>query len=126
LGVARSFADQRGREHPRPFHAREISIVRHAPHVADPALGIATPQADEARKKPRERAGAREPVLVDAKSEIAVRTARVRGEQPPIDITHCLRVFGCAERMSVLLPLARAIAECGGAPELGPGRLRAS
>ena len=100
--------------------------MRHAPHVADPALGITASQSDEARKKPRERAGAREPVIVDAEPEIAVRAARVRGEQPPVDIAHRLRVFGGAERMSVLLPLARPITERRGAPELGARRLGAS
>jgi hypothetical protein len=123
LGIARGFTDQRRREHPRPFDAREITIVRDAAHVADPALGIAASQSDEARKKPRERPGAREPVIVDAEPEIAVRAARVRGKQPPIDIAHCLRVFGRTEGMSVLLPLSRAIAERGGAPELGACRL---
>ena len=102
--------------------------MRHAPHVADPALGVAAPQSDDTRKKPRERAGARQPVIVDTEPEIAVRAARVGGEQPPVDVAHRLRVFGRAERMSIFLPLARAIAECGGAPELGAGppRLRAA
>ena len=100
--------------------------MRHAAHVADSAFGVAAPQSDEARKKPRERAGAREAVIVHAEPEIAVRAARVRGEQPPVDIAHRLRVFGRAECMSVFLPLARAVAERGSAPELGARRLRAS
>ena len=123
--VARRFPNQRRGEHPGPFHAREIAIVRHAPHIADSALGVAAAQSDELRKKPRERAGAREPVVVDAEPEITVGAARVRGEQPAVDIAHRFRVFGRAERMSMLLPLARAIPERGGAPELGAGRLRA-
>ena len=99
--------------------------MRHATHVADPALGVAAPQSDEAGKEPRERAGTREPVIVNAEPEITVCAARVRGEQPPVDIAHCLRVFGRAERMAVFLPLPRAIAERRGAPELGARRLRA-
>ena len=98
----------------------------HAPQVADPALGIAAPQSDKARKKPRERSGAREPVIVDAEPEIAVGAARIRREQPPVNVAHRLGVFRRAERMPMLLALARAVPERGGAPELGARRLRAA
>jgi hypothetical protein len=72
-GVARGFTHQRGREHPRALHPREITVVRGPAHVPDPALRIAAPQADDPREKPRQRAGAREAVVVHPESEIAIR-----------------------------------------------------
>lgn len=99
--------------------------MRHAAHVANPARRVAAAQADEPREEARQRAGAREPVVVDAEPQIAIRAAGIRGEQAAIEVAHGFGVFGGAERMAVFLPLARAIPQRRGAPEFGAGRLRA-
>jgi hypothetical protein len=95
--IARGLPDQRDGEHPGPFHTREISVVRHAAHVADPALRVAAAQADEPRNEARHGAGAREPVVVDPEPQITIRAAGISGEQPAIEIAHGFGVFGRAE-----------------------------
>ena len=92
--------------------------MRHAPHVADPPLRVPTAQTDDAGKNPSQRAGAREPVVVDAEPQIAVRARGVGGEQAAVDVAHRLGLLGGAERMPVLFELPRAIAQRRRAPEL--------
>ena len=100
--------------------------MRRAPHVANPALGVAAAQTDQSREEARERARAREPVVVDAESQVAVGARRIGGKQPAVDVAHRFRVFGRAETVAVLLALARAIAERRRQPEITrAGRERA-
>ncbi|HMG19635.1 MAG TPA: hypothetical protein VK573_12990 [Gemmatimonadales bacterium] len=123
-GIARGLTHERGREDPRALHAREIAVMGGATHVPDSSLGIAAPQADNARKKPSQRSRPRETVVVDAESEIAVRAGGVRGEEAAVDVAHRLRVLGGAEGMPVLLALPRPVAQRGRAPEVRRRRTR--
>ncbi|PYP09931.1 MAG: hypothetical protein DMD59_07260 [Gemmatimonadetes bacterium] len=95
--------------------------MRRPAHVANAALRVAASQTDEARDQPRQRARARQPVVVDAQSQIAVGARRIRGEQPAVDVAHRLRVLGRAVAVTMLLALARAIAERRGQPEIRGG-----
>ncbi|MGH7520519.1 MAG: hypothetical protein ACREMI_04490 [Gemmatimonadales bacterium] len=72
-GIARGFTHQRCRQHPRALHAREIAVMCRPAQVPDPPLRVAAPQADDAREKPRQRARAREAVVVYPEPEIAIR-----------------------------------------------------
>ncbi|HTI06848.1 MAG TPA: hypothetical protein VL549_16220 [Gemmatimonadales bacterium] len=121
-GIARRFAHQRGGQHPRALHAREIAVVRRASHVANAALRVAAAQPDQSREKTRQRARAREPVVVDAEPEITVGARRIGGEQAPVDVAHRFGVLRRAEAVPMLLALARAIAEGGRQPEISRAR----
>jgi len=92
--------------------------VRGAAQVANAALGVATPQSDDARDKPRERARARQAVIVDPKSQIAVGTGGVGRQQAPIEVAHGLRVTRGAVPMPMIFALARAIAQRRRQPEV--------
>jgi hypothetical protein len=123
-GIPRRFAHQCRREHPGALDTRQISVMRRAPHVADPAFRVARAQADDPRKESRERAGTRQTVIVHAQSEITVGAGRVGCEQAAIDVAHGLRVFRRAVAVAVLLALPRAIPERRREPEVSrrPGR----
>ena len=92
--------------------------MRGAAHVADAPLRIPASQADDACEEPGQRTRAGEPVLVHTQSQIAVSAGGVRGEQPPVDVAHRLRVFRGAVCVPVLLTLARAIAKSGRQPKI--------
>jgi hypothetical protein len=123
-GIARGLTHQRGRQDPRALHPREIAVMGGATQVPNSSLGIAAPQADNARKKPSQRSRARETILVDAESEITVHARRIRGEEAAVDIAHRLRVFGGAEGMPVLLALPRPVTQSRRAPEVRRRRTR--
>lgn len=98
--------------------------MRRAAHVANSPLRVPTPQADDSREEPGQRARTGEPVFVHAQSQIAVGARGIRREQPPVDVAHRFRVFGGAVGVPMLLTLARAIAQRGRQPEIHrPGRV---
>ena len=117
-GIARRFAHQRGREHPGPLNPRQIAVVRHAAHVADAPFGVAAAQPDDLCEQPGQRARARESILVYPQPEVTVRAGRVGVEDAAVDVAHCLRILGRAERVPMLLALARPIPERCGEPEV--------
>jgi hypothetical protein len=124
-GIARRFAHQRRREHPGALDARDIAVARDAPHVADPALRVAASQSDDPREEARERARARQSVIVDTEAKVAVDARRVGRQDPAIDVAHRLGVFRRAEGMPVLLALAGPVAERRREPEFrSAGRAR--
>ena len=92
--------------------------MRRAPQVANPPLRVPASQADDAREESRERAGAREAVVVHAQSEIAVRAGRIGREQTAVNVAHRFRVLGGAVGVAVLLAFPRAIAECRREPKI--------
>jgi len=98
--------------------------MRRVAHVADAPFRVAASQSDDAREESRERAGARQAVIVDAQSEITVGAGRVSCEQAAVDVTHRLRVFGRAVAVAVLLALPRPIPQRRREPEVSrrPGR----
>ncbi|HZE47363.1 MAG TPA: hypothetical protein VE087_10825 [Xanthobacteraceae bacterium] len=123
--IARSLTQQRRGQHPRALDARQIAVMRRPAHIADPPFRVAASQPDEAREKPGKRARARQSVVVDAQSQIAVSARRIRREQPAIDVAHRFRVFRRAEAVPMLLALAGPVAERRGQPEIRGGARRA-
>src|ERR1043166_713304 len=57
-------------------------------------------------------------VLIDAEAEVAVRTARVAGEDARVGVAHGLRVLGGSPGVAVQVALARAVPEGRGEPEV--------
>ncbi len=93
--------------------------MRCAAHVPDAALRVPASQSDEFREYARERARARETILVDPQPQIAVGTRGVGRQHAGVQGAHRFRVLGGAERMAVLLALPRAIPEGRRQPEIG-------
>ncbi|PYO87616.1 MAG: hypothetical protein DMD58_14370 [Gemmatimonadetes bacterium] len=123
--IARGLTQQRRGQHPCALDARQIAVMRRAAHVANPPFRVTAAQTDEARKQAGKRARARQPVVVDAQSQIAIRARGIRREQPTIDVAHRFRVLRRAEAVPMLLALAGPIAERRGQPEIRGGARRA-
>jgi len=123
MRVARRLAHQSRGQHPGTLDAREIAVVCGTPHVLDAAPRIAAAETDDAREEARDRAGAREAVVVHTQAEIAIDASRVCPEQTLINVSHDLGVFCGGVAVAVLLSLARAVAQRRRQPEVaGPGR----
>src|SRR5213592_3724206 len=117
-GIAGRLADERRGEHPRSLDLRQVSLARGAAQVANPARRVAAAEPDELCHEPRERARAAEPILIDAEPQVAVPARRVCGEDAGVRVAHRLAVFRRAPGVAVEVPLAGAVSEGRGEPEV--------
>src|SRR5437016_7013269 len=107
-GVAGRLAHQCSREHPARLDAGQVALPRHATQVADAELGAPRSEADELRHKARQRAGARQAVLVDAEPQVAIDARRIRPQHAAVRVAHRLAVFGRAPGVALDVEIGRA------------------